>query len=195
VRISRQLIVASLLAGLISLSFADSTTILNKPINMKEFQQCHEKLNQCAMGTPMPTLACVKKAMPKIKACKQTAALAKALRVNPAMLDLKSVKKYSVIKVNYIADGQQQYYLLTPKGKLIDPVADVKTLKQYKGKQVLVAGAGAPTSTSTTKGMSFSFPVVLKEGCMACRTIAKLNSIVTFDVNGKAISSTIQKLK
>ncbi|QLH42640.1 MAG: hypothetical protein HWD59_07915 [Coxiellaceae bacterium] len=153
------------------------TPFLNPGFDFKAFAQCQKFINKCPHMGAIVNETCVNKQVKKQSVCSQAQQLAKTLNVSVSQLTATQVNQLTQFTVVFPADGQQQFYLLTPEHCVIDTVIDPRKLdsnlaKQYKDKSFMMTTWGKPQYHTNADG-SQSVDILLKitDQCVACPTL------------------------
>lgn len=172
-------------------------------------QTCEQHLFVCRRQSPENQPVCMHRVVHQYTSCKQLIALSEYLQVTP--LQLKSVPfgKLISLSVTYPADGQISYYLITPKGALINtamnprtlPLADLPVELQQDShpKQWLLFNHGKPCFYQFSGNLyEIFYPVRISQNCRACERIA--DSIEDYRLNlatpeGESMKLSFHKLK
>jgi len=171
-----------------AISFADISNVCNKQdflrsgLDIKQFQACQTKIQTCAKIGPMQALSCVNKVVDQTPSCQQTKQLAQTLHNSAAAFKAQSFGKLVLVTETFVADGKQQFFIVTPQGCMINTVYS----KKYGVAPNLLSNHGTPTYQQyPNKTVGFNVPLVVTKGCMACPVVAKTVTKFQFDQNGQ----------
>lgn len=173
---------------------------LDKSFNFTDYQKCHEALHQCpaSRNTPFLDRACAEKVMQANAFCTQLDTIAKFVGMDPEFITVTNDKsRVAIIKVIYPADGAEVYYLLTAKNRMIatnsDPrTFDAKLKDQYPNANFYTQNNGEPTvQTRIGDTMTVKAPIMVMDGCKACKVLLKANVNYDFASNGDFIKATV----
>ena len=159
----------------------NSQTFLKSGLNVKQFQQCQEHIQNCPKMGPLPVLACVNKVVATLAVCKQTQLLAAKLQNSAAAFKAREYGKLILITETFVADGNKQYFIVTPQGCLINTVYS----KKYAVAPNLINNVSPPSYQQFDRNrMGFNVPLVVTKGCLSCPVVANTVTKFQFDTNG-----------
>lgn len=168
--------------------------------DLEAFSACQTRVKQCPTTGPVPSQDCEKQIYQTDIRCKQSSIIAKKFATPLPYIEALPHSAYVVFKKTFLADGQEQYYILTPAGCLIDTVIDPRKLdsifsSEHKKETLIIMNDKAPEFQTLPDGTE-RFVVFLKinRNCKACDEIAKVS--VNFDFNKKGkLSTTVANIQ
>ncbi|MBY0377380.1 MAG: hypothetical protein K2Q33_02295, partial [Gammaproteobacteria bacterium] len=92
---------------------------------------------------------------------------------------------------DYPADGQFQYYIISPKGQIIDTRMDPRQYSsilkmQYPNKDLIISNVDPiQFKGKVDKPMTFIATVKVSDGCVACAILGYATSRFIFKKNGE----------
>lgn len=127
------------------------------------------------------------------RSCDQASQLAKAL--DTQLINSIAVKKtagFYIIDRIFFADGQHNYYILTPSGYLLNTLIDPRKLDsklaaRYQNANLFLANWDTP-QYFRNKLQSFIITVRATDTCLACKTIGSARIKIDFDDNETLVS-------
>lgn len=173
---------------------------LNTGFDMQAYSACKKAFKRCHSQGGIPNLKCVEKIVAASPNCKQLLALSQALESSPATITAyRSEAGYTLINQTFIADGKDNYYILSPKPCLINTVVDPRLLHpqlqtQYENFNFIITNTGMPIAAKES-GDERQFIVTLKinKGCLACETLGYAIIKYTFDAQGDLKSTVLKR--
>ncbi len=173
---------------------------LNVGLNEKDYEDCSDKMNACPKTATLEDKSCVSEVVKKEKSCKQLVKIAQLINVDPNMISIKQKSHFSMINVSFAADGGHTYYILSPRGCLINTMVDPRDInsgikKRYSKMDLYIDNNGEPSYTNKRGIQRFSAAIQAKKQCRACDVIA--NAQINFDFNkdGKWLRTTLNQFK
>ena len=119
--------------------------------NMHNYRQCIRLIKKCPREEKGRFLnqTCVNRVLNTEAMCYQYKSLLQLLDMPSIMITLKKLGMFAIVKIHFIADGQDWYQIITPEGKLIDTKIDPRDLskffaKKYAGRSFIVVNWSAP---------------------------------------------------
>src|SRR3989344_2517442 len=103
-------------------------TRLSKAFDFKAYQQCQSLIHQCPKQGPFIDETCATKTAQSHVICQQSMQLSQAVGSSIAQLNITSAAQFQIVEVTFPADGQADYYLLTPQGNLINTIIDLSKI-------------------------------------------------------------------
>lgn len=122
--------------------------------------------------------------------CQQTNRLAKQLNMPLSTISAEKVGEYTLITVYFIADGQQQYYIIAPDDSVINTLVDPRKVskslaKRYKNADFMLVNWDAPKYQAGANGQSsFVSQVRVTKTCLACEVIGFAKIKFDFSAQG-----------
>lgn len=171
-----------------------------KGFNQKAYQKCLKILKTCKTDGPLKNKDCVDQKVENSNDCAQLNELSNWFGVPANALEIKPVQKFTIVKLNYIADGQTGSYVITPDGTMYDGNIDVRRVnkdlqKKYKKSNFMTNNWG-DWKISKGKDNTHQFSMIQKitDACLACPVLLWANVTYTFDNNGKLINTAAQSI-
>ncbi len=167
---------------------------LSQGFNIHNYQQCDKLIQSCPIDI-FPDANCVEKIFQTKDVCQQFRKLTDIL--DSTLITVKQIADFSLITEEFVADGQNNYYILS-KGYLIntnvDPrELDVSLAKKYKKTPFFIVNWGEPQYQKNRDGsQSFLAQLKITDGCLACSSIALATIEFKFNQSGNFID---RKLK
>tara|TARA_R110000868_G_scaffold6389_7_gene36465 strand:- start:966 stop:1604 length:639 start_codon:yes stop_codon:yes gene_type:complete len=149
---------------------------LKHGFDMTAYRHCETAIKSCPSAGLFLDKKCVSAQLSK-QFCQQLSSLAEILKVDAEMILIKSTDHYAMISVHYPADGALQYYLLSPKGCLLntslDPSTVDNTFKHHYAKHDLYIEANKPPSYEVLPDGQKRFIVNIegRDSCRACAVV------------------------
>lgn len=172
---------------------------LKDGFNMQAYQHCKSQFKTCHSKAGVPNLKCVDEKIKQTPACQQLSALSSALDASPATISANSIDGgYTIINQNFIADGQNNYYIVSPQACMLNTIVDPRTLHpqlqtQFENFNFVITNTSMPIAV-TPNATAKEFIVTLKvaKGCLACETLGYAIIKYTFDRDGHFKSSFLK---
>lgn len=175
--------------------------LLQQGFNIDHYQKCTALIRQCPKTGPIVNQSCVNQVTANNAVCNQLKSLADHLKTSVDSLSAKKIANFTIITQLFVADGQEQYFILTPNACLIDTVIDPRKLdnniaKQYKSNSFLIMNSGVPRYQVNRDG-SKTFITLLKvtKGCRACPVIGWATIHSNFTADGSLKDTTLESFK
>lgn len=152
------------------------------------YERCTAAIQRCPAGHIFRDEKCAAKKL-KHTACKQLAGLAKHLDVDAQMISVEKTAKYATIKISFPADGGESFYILSPRGCLVDTNInpgkfDAAFKHQFASKDLYTEVVSAPVYSALPKaGKRFTVSIEGRDQCRACAVLVKTD--VAFDFSKK----------
>lgn len=119
--------------------------------------------------------------------CPDLLALAKALQIDSSLLKLSRVSDIiMLVRKTYLADGQQQYYILLADGRLINTIIDPRKIDptlngMYLGDTFIIINDDKPKILVTKNTTKIVVPLRITRNCLACDLVATASLEFLFD--------------
>ena len=165
--------------------------VLGTTLNFANYQQCSALLKNCPKQGAFYQPSCIQQVVSKNPICQQLNTLANQLNTTPDAISVNKINNIQVITVQFFADGQYKYYLLTPQNNLIDTAVDPRNLdstlaKKYVKSNFMITSSGVPVPHVNKDGsQNFNVSLRITNGCLACPVIGIANTQFRFDTQGK----------
>jgi len=171
--------------------------------NIQDYKRCATRIHQCPVKGILPDNACVQKVIAEHPYCAQLAKISHVIGSDPSVVSAKEVGSgFVIIDQAFLADGQNTYYLISPKGCLIKTNRDPRDFstalkKQYPDTDFIIVNWGEPKLLHQADGDKQSFMTVLKitKGCLACELIGYAKIHFDFTTQGDLIKISVQKIE
>lgn len=174
-----------------------SYSFLKHGLNLNDVEHCQYHLKSCPKTGPVLDQACVKQIIKNDQACRQLNKLSDVLNADIATLTFEKFEQFILVDQVFPADGQHNYYIITPRGCLTNTKIDPRQLssalkKQYKNTIFMIVNWGKPKFQVNPNG-TVSFSVLLKvtKNCLACESIGWVKVRYDFAKNGKLIKTNL----
>lgn len=170
--------------------FCDPTPSIIGGFNFKNYQTCKSLLNQCPKHGPVIDEKCDHQVTSQNPVCIQLKRVSMKLYSSPADITVQRMGKNLILATHtYVADGQQEYAILTPNACTVHTVVDPRKLnpeiaKQYQGVEFVMSTWGAPRYQLNQDGSQIvSILLKVTKSCRACEVVgwAKENFYFTAD--------------
>lgn len=169
-------------------------SFLKNGFNNIDGTHCLNLITACPIEHNFPNEICVKNVLNNHPYCDQLQKLSQILKVSASQLTVLPEGFFSLVNVIYPADGQHRYYIITPRGYLVDTVIDPRSLnkylqQKYKKADFLISNEDTPYYEKELNG-NHQFSAILKinESCLACKIIGRAKVDFNFDPQGKLVS-------
>jgi hypothetical protein len=177
------------IALLIVISFWGSSTLadpshvnqfpsLGKPFNFKQFQKCQTRVKKACPPKPvLPDFKCTHSLLQRTHICHQSQRLINLVMGDIYTLQVTKHDGFFIVNNYTIADGKNNYSIITPKGYILNTVIDIRQYdmalkKKYKKRDFLTLNHGKPKIFMSKKGAtSIIVPLKINDTCVACKTI------------------------
>lgn len=164
--------------------FADTTpqwyqhhAFLDGGFNVENFNQCRQLVKRCPIPKDhiFPDQDCIDKILGDNNFCQQTKKILNAIDFYYSGLSVEKVGKYVLIDAMSVADAQNNYYIVTESGylvnTLIDPVAFNTDLSKKCAKKLdIITNFNKPKQITSVKGKDIFTAILSSRECVACRT-------------------------
>lgn len=174
---------------------------LKRGFYMNDYKICQESLKQCPLNGDMPDLACIDAIAKNNRACHQLDKLSKVINGNPSTLSAVSAGRFAIIDQILPADGQHSFYIISPRGCLVETNIDPRELdrsllRKYRRKDLMTVNWESPKRHINTDG-SQSFTALLKitDTCVACEVIGWAKIRFDFDKKGELIQTELESFR
>jgi hypothetical protein len=196
----------SLLALLIAPAFASASStkqpvkyaFLKNGFNMQAYAVCDAQFKKCPFEHGMPEDACIKKAVATTPDCLQLSTLSKKVNGTLGLLTADAeTNKFVLITQYYTADGQQDYYIISPLGYLVRTNIDPRSIDADLKKRYSTAdfytktNRGITTETAANSSPRFTVPVEITKTCSACEVIGLAKVQFNFSNTGKPMKTKL----
>lgn len=167
--------------------------------SLENYQQCKKVIATCPNNGPFPDIDCVNKVTAKHPFCTQLTALSDAIGTEPSLITAESYPPLTVIDRFFPGDGQDQYYIISADGCLIDSFIDPRGLnnavkRKNKGTPFIITSGGDPTVQRNPDGtQTVKIKLRISDGCVACEIIGWATITLQFDKQGKVVDSSLEK--
>lgn len=157
-------------------------------LDVDALQRCQQSIKTCPRGKLYRDATCADQKLTQ-PVCAQLSALAKHLDMDAQMISAEKAAKYAVIKIDFPADGGEAFYILSPKGCLVDTIVnptkyDDALKRKFAGKDLFLEVMGAPKYTVQPNGDTrFTVNIEGRDQCRACAVLVKTD--VAFDFGKK----------
>jgi hypothetical protein len=165
---------------------------LKNGFNMQAYQACDAQLKKCPHEHGIPDNACVKKAAEATPDCQQLSKLSKKVDGTLGLLTAEAVaKKFVILTQQYPADGQHNYYIVSPLGYLVKTNIDPRSIdadlkKRYSTEDFYTKTYGdIETKTASNGAPHFTVPLQITKTCSACEVIGLAKVQFNFSSKGK----------
>jgi len=163
--------------------------ILSKGIVLKSFQACKQSIHRCPVNGSVYADTCVERVLTSYGACNQLRYISKTLNARADTLFLTHHGKLSILERRSIADGQYQYYIITPNGQMIDttqlPKNALTTLKKvHSGQPLMLSNWQEPKYNTLPEQEIITVPLRISAGCISCKTLGYVFADFVFDKDG-----------
>lgn len=191
------LICLALTNSVFAASSCKSYSYLQPTFKFSEAQNCLASIKTCTIKNNMPDQACVSKIAAQNPSCKQVQQLANTLEANLSSLTITPVDQFYIVRQDFIADGQQTYYILSPVACLINTNIDARQFSRslalaYRGKNWMSVNSGAPKVAKDKKGLTvFTVRLKVTDSCLACPILGWAYVNFVFDAKGTLIKRTV----
>lgn len=175
-------------------------SFLSGGFNIDNYKTCRALIQKCPTNGVLPETVCVNRVIVNNKVCNQFRSLAKALEMPVSVITVRKKSNYRIVNVTYIADGQHQYYLISPKGCMINTKIDPREIdkalaEKYKDTKFLVVNWRQPIYKKTADGVTFLVPLRITDTCLACKVIGFATIKYKFDKKGNFLKASLDKFK
>ncbi len=173
-----------------------SYPFLRNGFDMTRYQVCQSQLATCTQREATQHAACLKRLYTQSPACEQMSKLSSTLAAAPSDLSVEKVGAYVLVDHLYRADGQHDYYILSPSGCMVNTNIDPRTIsaavdKQYNQLKLLTVNWEKPYYEAIDDKDTFYSTVKVTKDCLACEVIGWKKVKFTFSKNGKLLSVQI----
>jgi hypothetical protein len=132
----------------------------------------------------------------KEPSCEQLGKLSQAIGSQMALVAVKEQGNVMLVSQAFIADGQDEYYIITSTKQLIDTnidpfKLDTRLQKKYKNATLLPLHSGAPKVKRLPNKQVFTFSMKAHDTCLACKIILAYDLQFSFDKKGKFIDAIL----
>jgi hypothetical protein len=174
---------------------------LAQGFNFSNYKHCQTLIHQCPASGPLPDSSCAEKVSKKNRVCKQTRELSKKIGMPITVLEAKQLANFIIVTVYFLADGQEQSYIITPQSCLIDTNIDPRKFskdfaKKYRNTSFFIVNWGKPHYQIHSNGtQSFRVLLRLTNTCLACSVIGFAEVRFNFAKDGKLIGIALESFK
>jgi len=158
--------------------------------NISHYQQCKALLKKCYVGGFWPKVSCVKPILARNKVCKQYQQLLKVVGMSTYTVFLEKMGNLTLLRMFFMADGQNWYKVMTPKGNIIDTQIDPRKLDKslatkYHKTSFMIADEEKPKYTLNANGSQTIITIFdVQNTCLACETIGTAKIKFQFSKDG-----------
>lgn len=169
---------------------------LKNGISNTAYNSCKQALNQCPKNSGFYDNKCLNNILSKNPNCSQTKYLLNKFNINYDSLTIEAINNYSIIDHIFLADGQHEYYIISPTGYVvntkINPLAYNKQLvKKYQTNFDVINNFNAPYLVKRTP-ITFATILTAKD-CVACKVILCSTAKFTFSKRGVPVNLTVSE--
>lgn len=180
-------------------SYIHQLAFLSDGFNMKNYSSCKTLIaNKCPAKSATPDCA---DGLLKEPVCGQLEKLSQTIGAQMSSVSVKQNGKVMMVSQSFIADGQAEYYIITPSNQLIDTNIDPLKLntmlkQKYQNVSLLPVHWGkAKVKLSQNKQQIFDFSMKAHDTCMACRVVVSYDLRFAFDKSGKFIDVKLRNIR
>lgn len=170
-------------------------------LNLNNYQLCLAKIQDCPLDQQFRNEKCVNRVLKSHHFCNQLRQLAHAINVSASQLSIRVMGPFKILQINFPADGQDQYYILTPTGYLINTLVDPRKLNQalkneFKDSNFLILNTREPQYQVNANG-SHTFTSILRiaDTCLACKTIGMATIKFNFNKANRLENIKLEKFE
>jgi len=158
----------------------------------EKYKRCTTLMNQCPASGALPSADCAKE-VGKDAACNQLNKLAEALGTSITQIAMKQINAFRIVGIYFPADGQNHYFILTPKNCLVDTIIDPRKLDKsleakYPKTSFIIVNWNEPQFKKSNDAENFTAVLKITDTCMACKVIGWATLKFNFDKNGNYVS-------
>lgn len=169
---------------------AEKTVNLSNGLDLTNFNKCQALLHQCPAAGPFINEACVTRQITMHPICEQLKQLSKITGVSASLIEAKRMNNLDLITLNYPADGQTDYYIVTPTGRLIHTTIDPRTLstqlsKTFAKQSWMIVAWGKPAFSK----QSVLATLRITKECLACEVVGWARLRFDFDTQGHYVEA------
>lgn len=165
---------------------------LDGGFKMDEYNQCRQFIKKCAVpkGHLFPDQECIDKILDENQSCQQTQKLLMTIDFYYNGFSAEKVGKYVLIDAMTVADAQNNYYIVTESGYLVNTVIDptsfqAKFKKKYKKDSDIITNFNQPKQVTSLKGKDIFTTVLSARECVACHTNLCIKVDFVFSQSGR----------
>ncbi len=173
---------------------------LKPGFNMSNYQSCQVLIKQCSKKNLSVDQSCIEKLTSRNMACQQFNQLADAVQMPITALKITQAGQFNIVDKIFSADGQHQYYLITPTGCLLDTRIDPRKLSaslanQYKNVDFIFVNTEQPSySLSDDGNHHFSLKFTIAKNCLACERVGNFSLHFEFNSKGNLQAVSVNEL-
>jgi hypothetical protein len=172
---------------------------LKQGFNINHYQQCQKLIQKCPSNGIVADESCVKKISQANSVCKQFNQLAEVVEMPITSITAKKLTNFTVIDKSFSADGQDQYYLISPAGCMLDTQIDPRKLdlvlaNQYKNVEFIFVNTKEPQyKVGADNSHNFLLSFEIAKNCLACERIGHFAINFNFDQAGNLHEVSLSK--
>lgn len=176
-------------------------SFLKNGFNINDYKICRALIRKCPLDGVLPEKSCVNHVILNNRLCGQFRALSKVLKMPVTVINAKKKNNFTIVNVTYIADGQHQYYLISPTGCMVDTKIDPRKLdnqlnEKYKKTDFMIVNWREPSyQMGTDDSKNFLVPLRITDTCLACKVIGFATIKFKFDKEGNFLGASLDKFK
>ncbi len=172
---------------------------LKNGFSMNDYNQCRALMNKCPASGALPDISCVDKVAAENKVCSQLHQLA---QVTNGVLDLIVIEKNDqllLVDQHFPADGQQHYYIISPKHCIVDTQIDPRDLSQalknkYQKMELMLVNWEKPVLQTHNDGsQTINSKLKVTDTCLACKIVGYAQLKFDFDKKGVLTKISLEK--
>lgn len=164
---------------------------LKQGFNIAQYGQCRKLIQQCSLNGMVVDESCIKKKSRANSVCKQLNQLSELVQMPIISITAQKIADFIVIDKKFSADGQDQYYLISPSGCMLDTQIDPRKLdsalaSRYKNVDFIFVNVEEPRYKSgANDSHNFLLSFEIAQNCLACERIGRFTINFNFDQAGK----------
>lgn len=189
-------VLMSMLAQAGHLPTCDDQPFLRNGFDMTRYQLCQTQVAHCTQKEMSQQSTCQQHAYTVSPACAQLNKLATTLSAHASDLHIEKVGAYALVDHFYRADGQHDYFIISPSGCMVNTNIDPRTIsaavdKQYNQLKLLTINWEKPYYEAINDKDTFYSTVKVTKDCLACAVVGWKKVTFTFNKKGKLLSVQI----
>ena len=153
-------------------------SFLEHGFNIPNYKLCLALLHHnCPTHGMLPQNSCVNQVLAKQQTCAQFRKLATLAGMPAAAVHVSPLGKFALLRIAFLADGQNWYQIITPNGHLINTQVDPRTLskslaKKYQKTHFMILNWNEPKYRIYKNGnQTITAELKIKNSCVACPVI------------------------
>jgi len=180
---------------------SEKLSFWNKGMDYKAYIKCKKRLDSCPGEGLIKDQTCISKKTNTYASCKQLVKIADWLDVSANLVEIKRFKNLTLLKANYVADGQTISYIVTPDGTIYNSTIDIRKInkmlqKKYKSDDFFISSWGDwKTSIDKNKECHLSILQKITNTCLACPVLLWAKLSYVFDSDGKLLHTNALQVK